>query len=83
MTKVKRAWDIISDERRRIIITDIINYFECERGEKMGVIAAEEILDFMLQTFGSDVYNGEASSLNFLKERFQSLEIDMSAILKK
>lgn len=34
MTKVKRAWDIISDERRRIIITDIINYFECERGEK-------------------------------------------------
>ncbi len=84
MTKVKRAWDIISDERRRLIITDIINYFECERGDKMGVIAAEEILDFMLQTFGSDVYNaGVSDSLTFLKERFQTLEIDMSAILKK
>ena len=84
MVKVKRAWDIISDEKRRSVITNIINYFECERGEKIGVVAAEEILDFMLQTFGSDLYNkGVEDSLNFMKERFNSLEIDINAILKK
>ena len=84
MTKVKRACDLISDEKRRIIITDIINYFECERGEKFGVVAAEEILNFMLQTFGSDLYNkGVADSLDFLKERFNNLELDMNAILRK
>ncbi len=84
MTTVKRAWDVLSYERRKIIITDIINYFECERSEKIGVVAAEEILDFMLQTIGADIYNkGVGDSLSFLKERFNSLELDMNAILKK
>jgi len=84
MTKVKRAWDLLSDEKRKIITTDIINYFECERGEKIGVIAASEILDFMLQTFGNDLYNkGVEDSLSFLKKHFNNLEIDMNAILKK
>jgi len=84
MVKVKRAWDLISDEKRRKIITDIIRYFECERGEKIGVVAAEEILDFMLQAFGSELYNkGVEDSFNFLKERFNNLELDVNAILKK
>lgn len=84
MTTVKRSWDIISDEKRKAVITDIINYFECERNEKVGVVAAEEILDFMLQSFGPDLYNkGVEDSLTFIKERFHNLEIDMGAILKK
>lgn len=84
MAKVKRAWDMITDEKRKLIIQNIINYFECDRNEKIGVVAAEEILDFMLQNFGSDLYNkGVEDSLSFLKERFNNLEIDMNAILKK
>lgn len=84
MTTVKRSWDIITAEKRKTIITDIINYFECERNEKMGVVAAEELLDFMLQNFGSDLYNkGVEDSLGFIKERFHNLEVDMGAILKK
>ena len=84
MTKVKRSWDLISDEKRKGIITAIVNYFECEREEKIGVVAAGEILDFMLQTFGPDLYNkGVEDSLNFLKKNFENLEIDMNAILKK
>lgn len=84
MTTVKRSWDIITAEKRKTIITDIINYFECERNEKMGVVAAEELLDFMLQNFGPDLYNkGVEDSLGFIKERFHNLEIDMGAILKK
>lgn len=84
MTTVKRSWDIITAEKRKTIITDIINYFECERNEKMGVVAAEELLDFMLQNFGTELYNkGVEDSLGFIKERFHNLEIDMGAILKK
>lgn len=84
MTIVKRNWDIITAEKRKSIITDIINYFECERDEKMGVVAAEDLLDFMLQNFGPDLYNkGVEDSLHFIQERFHNLEIDMGAILKK
>lgn len=84
MTTVKRALDFIDEEKRKIIIRDIIHYFEHERGEKIGVIAAEDILNFMLQTFGADVYNkGVTDSLGFLKERFHNLELDLIAIVKK
>lgn len=75
---------MITAEKRKTIVTDIINYFECERNEKMGVVAAEELLDFMLQNFGPDLYNkGVEDSLALIKERFHNLEIDMGAILKK
>lgn len=84
MATVKRSWDIISDEKRHAVITDIINYFECERGEKIGVVATGELLDFMLQCIGPDLYNkGVEDSLALIKERFHNLEIDMGAILKK
>lgn len=74
----------LTEEKRKVIITSIIHYFECERGENIGVIAAEEILDFMLQAFGQDIYNkGITDSIDFLKERFSNLELDMNAILKK
>jgi len=75
---------MITAEKRKTIVTDIINYFECDRNEKMGVVAAEELLDFMLQNFGPDLYNkGVEDSLALIKERFHNLEIDMGAILKK
>ncbi len=84
MTKVKRSWDILDDEKRRATVTAIIDFFECERNEKIGVVAAGEILDFMLQTFGSDLYNkGVEDSVDFIKKNFESLEVDMNAVLKK
>lgn len=84
MTTTKRSWDMLSVERKRKVITDIINYFQCERDQTLGVIAAEEILDFMLQTIGADLYNtGIEDALNFLKKDFENLEMDMNALLKK
>jgi uncharacterized protein (DUF2164 family) len=84
MTKIKRDWDLISDEKRKESIDDIIHFFKNERDEEIGIIAAEKILDHFLKTVGIQIYNKSVEeSIIFLKNRFESLEIDMRALLKK
>jgi uncharacterized protein (DUF2164 family) len=76
--------DIISEEKRDELIRRIIDFFEVEREEKIGMIAAENILDFFLQNIGTEIYNqGISDSLTFLHVRFQDLELDMESILLK
>ena len=57
MKKVDRKWDFLSKEKRASCINEIITYFKEEREEKIGIIAAESILDFLLQGVGGDIYN--------------------------
>ena len=84
MAKVKRGLDILSAEKRRSTVTAIIDYFACERNEEIGVIAAEAILDFMLDMLGNDLYNrGVEDAFSFFKERFDNLEQDMDALVKR
>jgi len=81
---VKRTWDIISNERRRQLIGDIIYFFETERDEEIGMIAAGSILDFFLQNVGLELYNkGVMDSIEYYRDRFQEVELDMESILIK
>lgn len=84
MGQVKRSHNLLSEEKKRKTITAIIDFFACERGETIGVIAAEAILDFLLDEMGKDLYNkGVEDSLHFFKERFENLGPDMDALVKK
>ena len=84
MSKIKRSWDLISDEKRKEYIRELIEFFQVERDEEIGMIAAENILDHFLQNVGINLYNnGIEESITFLRERFESLELDMESILKK
>ncbi len=50
----------------------------------MGMIAAESILDFFLQTIGLEIYNqGVEDSINYMRIRSQEMELDMGSILLK
>jgi uncharacterized protein (DUF2164 family) len=57
MSKVKREWDILTPETKEKAVKEIMGYFLDERNEEMGIIAAEDILDFFLQNTGKYVYN--------------------------
>lgn len=84
MATVKRSWDLLTDKRRKRAINDIIDFFQKERGETIGVIAAETVLDFMLQTLSVDIYNkGVDDAYTFFKERIVGMETDISALVKK
>ena len=83
MGTVKRDWDVLSKEERQKAIDEIIYFFENERDEKIGIIAAEEIIDFFLQNIGVRIYNkGVEDSIVFLEKRMEDVQIDMNSLLK-
>jgi len=83
MAEIKRKWDLISKERRAELIREIITYFKNERDEEIGVLAAEDILDFFLENLGKDLYTrGVNDSKALIKQNFENLEIDLDLLLK-
>jgi uncharacterized protein (DUF2164 family) len=84
MIENKRNWSLLTEKQRRETIDEIIDFFKNERGEEIGIIAAETLLDHFLQTIGIQLYNkGIDESIYFLKDRIDSVAIDMDSLLKK
>ena len=82
MAKVKRNWERLSDEERKSVIEDLILFFENERDEKIGIIAAEEVLNFFLMTVGNKLYNkGIDDAKKVLKNRYEELQFDLDDLL--
>lgn len=82
MNEIKRKWDLLTKEKRRICIDEIITFFKQKRDEEIGIIAAEDVLDFFLQNIGTDIYNkGVEDSKNLLKRQFEDLEVDLNLLL--
>lgn len=68
-------------EQREIITENIRIFFETERGESIGHLAADHILDFFLNELGPVIYNGALGDCRTLVEqRMQSLEEDIYAL---
>ena len=84
MTQIKRSWDILTDDQRKLAIEEIINFFSSERNEVIGIIAAGNILDRFLQTAGTHIYNKAIEETQvFIKNRNEEVVIDMEVALKK
>ena len=80
----KSKGDIFSKERHAAIIKEVITYFETKRDEKIGVIAAEEILDFFLETLTPDIYNKVIDDAkNTVRQNYENMEIDLDLLLNK
>lgn len=43
--EAKRKWDLLSSEQRAAAVQKIIGFFNVERQGKIGVLAAEKMLD--------------------------------------
>lgn len=68
----------MSREERTKIIGHIQNYFEEERSEVLGDLAAGQILDFMLKELGPYAYNkGIADARRLINERVAQIEEDL------
>lgn len=66
---IKRSWDLLTEKQKNIIIDKIIGYFEKDRNEQIGVVAAEQILDFFLDTAGGAIYNNALNDIKPLMEQ--------------
>ncbi len=83
MADNRKKWDILSDETRRRCIQETIDFFETERDEEIGIIAAGSILDHFLESVALEIYNsGVTDSTRLLKARFENLEMDLESLKK-
>lgn len=74
----KRKWERLSDEEKQHFLQDLILFFENERDEKIGVIAAEELTNFFLQSVGKTLYNkGIRDAKAALNTRMEELGYDL------
>lgn len=70
-------------EQRDQIIEQIQQFFELERSETIGTLAAGEVLDFMIKEIGPHLYNHAINvARNTLLERMQTLEDELYALEK-
>ncbi len=60
----------LSDDRKKRVIEDIKEYFYKERGEEIGILAAELFYDFIIERIGAEIYNqGLIDAKKFLEEK--------------
>lgn len=57
MEKNKFSNITLTSEEKKLLMNEIKNYFYEERGEEIGVIASESVLDFFMNTIGKSIYN--------------------------
>lgn len=74
----------LQKEQRDLILSDIQNFFEEERGETIGELAADHVLNFFITHIGPHVYNQALSDCRVLvQQRMVSMEDDIYALEQK
>lgn len=70
-------------EQKDEMIGRIQRYFELERSETIGTVAADQLLDFMIRELGPFVYNQAIQDARkTVAERMQSMEDELYALEK-
>ena len=81
MPKKKNKFDFGPEELKKKYLNEIIDFFQNERNEEIGFIAADKILDFFIQTMGEEIYKKAIKDCKkLLKERFEDLEIELDIL---
>lgn len=77
-----KAINLTSDEKNRLI-KEIQDFFYTERDEQIGVIAAEVVLDFFLETLSKTIYNKSLiDTKNWFTEHLENLDADFDLLYK-
>lgn len=83
MSRTKRTWEKLTDEEKRLAKEELILFFENERDEKIGVIAAEKIINFFLQSVGGKLYNkGVNDAKKAMENRIEELKFDLDDLIE-
>jgi len=78
---MKRKFDSISKEIEKKCIAEVITRVEEIDGSEVGIIAAQDIIDIVIQNLGPEIYNmGLHDSKKLLKERLADLETEIDIL---
>jgi uncharacterized protein (DUF2164 family) len=84
MSQIKRKWSVLPKEKQKILIEKTITFFANERDQEIGIISAEEILDFFTEHLYTEIYNTAIDdSKKLLRKRLEDLEFDLDLLINK
>ena len=82
MAEIRRSWERLSNEELNILKEELIIFFDKERGENIGIIASEEILNHFLKSAGVKLYNkGVYDAKKALENRYNELLFDLDNLI--
>lgn len=74
----------LSKEEKDRLMREIQHFFEVERGEQIGIIASQNILDFFLEQMGGLIYNKGLDDAKFwFMKRMEDVEVDYDLLYKQ
>lgn len=77
----KPFWDILTDNQKQTCIDSIIRYFDSERDEQIGLIAAQEFLNMALEELFPYIYNkGIEDAKALLRDKMADIEVDLDLL---
>jgi uncharacterized protein (DUF2164 family) len=80
--KKRTELSLLSKDQRLSLIGEIVGFFENERDEEIGVIAAEEVLEFLLEKVGGAIYNkGVRDTKKLIRSRMEDFDVDIEALI--
>lgn len=75
---------LLSETEKQKAIKEIISFFQDERNEEIGYIAAEGILDMFLETLGPAIYNkGVEDTKDFVRNAMAEVDANIDITLKR
>ncbi|MFC0189670.1 DUF2164 domain-containing protein [Fictibacillus aquaticus] len=73
-----------SKEQKADAVRNIQSFFWDERGEEIGMLAAENLLQFMIDTLGPHMYNqGIEDAKKMTEDKLMNLEEDLESLKRK
>ncbi|WP_276357658.1 DUF2164 domain-containing protein [Cohnella caldifontis] len=68
-------------EEKEAIVRQVQVYFQEERSESIGELAAEQLIDFMMKQLGSYFYNKAISDMrSVVQEKFAQIDDELYAL---
>ena len=84
MAKIKRKWDVLNEKQRQTAREQVIRFFKKEFDQEIGIIFADQVLDFFLEMNFTPTYNyAIEDAKKLLKQRFQDFELDLDLLINK
>ena len=84
MSKRKQKFDFVSEEKEMAYLKEIIAFFQDERNEEIGFVAAKQVLNFFLQTIGEEIYKKAIKDAKkLLNDRIDDLNLELDLLSEK
>lgn len=78
---MKRKWDVTNEEAQKKCIDEVIARVDELETTEIGVIAAQDIIDIIIENLAPDIYNtGVADAQKVIQKKLQDIEVDLQML---